>query len=240
MAKTRNTGNLSDLLTAGTQYVTTATPPTGDSSQNLATTAFVQASMGNFSSRIALNSATTLTTSQSGSFIEMSGLSAYTVTLPAPTGGNLRYTFYNASSITNTITTPSGAIFNELAAAASISIPNGGSYDIVSDGNNWIVLSGGSAGNIATSGYQKMTSGLIFQWGTWTSSASGYSTWTFPIAFPTAAFYVSATNLTNGTGAMVLNWNQSASTKSGASVAAILPGNGAYTAVSLTMFAIGN
>jgi hypothetical protein len=41
MARTRNLGNLTDLLTAGSTYVTTASPPLNDNSQNLATTAWV-------------------------------------------------------------------------------------------------------------------------------------------------------------------------------------------------------
>lgn len=41
MPRTRNLGNLTDFLTAGSTYVSTTTPPAGDNSTNLATTAFV-------------------------------------------------------------------------------------------------------------------------------------------------------------------------------------------------------
>lgn len=40
--------------------------------------------------------------------------------------------------------------------------------------------------SLAASGYQKLPSGLILQWGSFTSSGAGTSSVSFPIAFPTA------------------------------------------------------
>lgn len=42
--------------------------------------------------------------------------------------------------------------------------------------------------SLAASGYQKLPSGLIIQWGVNSGTPSGYSTYSFPIAFPTAAY----------------------------------------------------
>jgi hypothetical protein len=53
--------------------------------------------------------------------------------------------------------------------------------------------------SLATSGYQKLPSGLIIQWGQSVSSSAGNVSVTFPIEFPTAVFPVTITH--NGTGA---------------------------------------
>jgi len=45
----------------------------------------------------------------------------------------------------------------------------------------------GSNQSIAAAGYQKLPGGLILQWATLTTDASGFATITYPIAFPTAA-----------------------------------------------------
>jgi hypothetical protein len=45
----------------------------------------------------------------------------------------------------------------------------------------------GAAQSLAASGYQKLPSGLIIQWGTATTNGSGQASVTFPLAFPTRA-----------------------------------------------------
>lgn len=69
-----------------------------------------------------------------------------------------------------------------------------------STGANWVLV-GGSAllrystgdfgASIATSGYQKLPSGLIIQWGSASTAANGAGTITFPIAFPTVCHHIS-------------------------------------------------
>jgi hypothetical protein len=140
--------------------------------------------IGNFQGFVNLSGAATLTASQSGSFVELGNASAYTVTLPSPATPNLRFAFYNASANANTISTPTGVIANANVGAASLSIASGSSIDMVSDGNNWIVLSGAGAASLGASGYQKFPSGLIIQWGT-VATTNGSGTVVFPIAFPT-------------------------------------------------------
>ena len=46
--------------------------------------------------------------------------------------------------------------------------------------------------SLATSGYQKLPSGLIVQWGGATTGAGGVVAWTLPIAFTTAVFHAQA------------------------------------------------
>lgn len=48
----------------------------------------------------------------------------------------------------------------------------------------------GSNQSIAAAGYQKLPGGVILQWATLTTDASGFATITYPIAFPTAALVV--------------------------------------------------
>jgi hypothetical protein len=61
MARTRNLGNLTNLLTAGTTYATGATPPVGDNSTNLATTGFVAQNTGHGQCRLVYTSTTSVT-----------------------------------------------------------------------------------------------------------------------------------------------------------------------------------
>lgn len=55
---------------------------------------------------------------------------------------------------------------------------------------------------IASSGYQKLPSGLIIQWGSANSSASADAAVSFPIAFPTSVFIVLTTPNISGNGYM--------------------------------------
>jgi hypothetical protein len=61
MAKTRNTGNLSDVLTAGATYAAGTTPPVGDNSTNLATTGYVFNNTGHGQCRFVFTNTTTAT-----------------------------------------------------------------------------------------------------------------------------------------------------------------------------------
>lgn len=65
------------------------------------------------------------------------------------------------------------------------------SGDVLVGGNNLNLF---SAKSLAASGYQKLPSGLIIQWGNFAASASADTAATFPIAFPTACQAVTATH----------------------------------------------
>jgi hypothetical protein len=153
--------------------------------------------IGNFKGMLPLSSATTLTMAQSGSFVELAGASAFATTLPAPSTANLRFTFYNAATVACSIVTPSGVIYNSNLSAALISVPAAASLDMVSDGVNWIVLSGGGAASLSASGYQKLSSGLIIQWGSLSAAAGTSTAIAFPIAFNSAVYSVVVTPLQN-------------------------------------------
>jgi hypothetical protein len=67
---------------------------------------------------------------------------------------------------------------------------NTGSW-FVTGGSGQLQYSGAFASSIATSGYQKLSSGLIIQWGVTTTTAANTPVlYTFPLAFPTNALGV--------------------------------------------------
>jgi hypothetical protein len=163
------------------------TPAQFDNSAKLATTAFVQSSLGNFQKRFYITSNTTLTAASSGSYVALGGNGGYTVTLPSPTVENRRFTFFVHALSSCTIATPSASIVNGWTGFSSMTVATGTSLDMVSDGDNWIILSGASAGAIQNNGYQRLPSGLILQWGSFTTS-NGVGTATLPVSFPTSQF----------------------------------------------------
>lgn len=54
--------------------------------------------------------------------------------------------------------------------------------------------------SLSTSGYQKLPTGLIIQWGPWTTVSGATTDVTFPITFPTERIFEAA-NVSNGTSA---------------------------------------
>ncbi|KVK88705.1 hypothetical protein WJ47_02610 [Burkholderia ubonensis] len=159
-------------------------PPQFDNSTKLATTAFVQQALGNFQGFVPLTASATLTASQTGSFIEARGTSGYSIALPPPLTPGLVFTIFNANSNSVTLSTSIGAIYSANNSSSSYILTVAQSAQLVSDGSNWVVISGQAVGALLTNGYQKLPSGLIIQWGAATTNSSGVATVAFPIAFP--------------------------------------------------------
>lgn len=176
------------------------TPAQFDSSTKPATTAFVKNSGQAYSSLIGISTSTALTVANVGAFIAVTA-GGTTQTLPAvasvPMGDSI------------TIATPSGAtikgnaselINNQLLNSSNTFVMSAGDQaTFVSNTGAWYLAnySSGSAASIASSGYQKLPSGLIVQWGTvLCTSANTFYTFTFPLAFPNAIYsvVVSASN----------------------------------------------
>ncbi|AMU13845.1 hypothetical protein A3203_12415 [Burkholderia cenocepacia] len=130
--------------TAAIQFsnVKGVTPAQFDSSNNLATTAFVQQAAGNFQTRKYISGSATLAASDTGSWVEAGGNGPTTITLPAPTTSNIRYTVTNVTSngAAVTISTLSASIYNQAAAAATFSLDVGATVELVSDASNWTVI----------------------------------------------------------------------------------------------------
>jgi len=113
--------------------------------------------MARYNSSQASNSisgATTIGSPYSGAFTNLTGTAPYTVTLPNPAlfpGTN--QTFYNVTSGTVTLSTPSGA-FNGTggSSAGTILLYAGNVLSVTSDGTNYIVISEDGSALVATSG----------------------------------------------------------------------------------------
>lgn len=173
---------------------TGVTAPQFDNSTKLATTEFVQRTLGNFQGLVSVNGAMTLTALQSGSFFEV-GKSGYTITLPAATTQNLSFTFYNSgASSTVTLAALSGVIYSGGVSAATYTLTTGNSVQMVSDGSNWIAIGGAGSAFLSGNGYQKLPSGLIIQWGIQSLTDGNGDTVVFPIAFPNNCLRIVATD----------------------------------------------
>lgn len=189
------------------------TPAQFDSSTRHATTEFVQREKGSFSNSVAIaGGAVALTAAHIGVRIEMSA--SGTLTLPKAS------TLPKGSAIMITTSSTVGAVNLALLAGDSLAINNvsvvapyamssGSDLLIVSDGAIWrahaslecLRTSPLFGAQKAGSGYQKLPSGLIIQWG---SGAAGYSAdevITLPIAFPNAFLQLTTTcDYTAGSG----------------------------------------
>lgn len=89
-----------------------------------------------------LSSATTLTSSALGGYVQLGGATTYTITLPDPSnysGASLE--FYNAGSIAYTLRTPAGGTFvgPKGSSAVTVSIPAGEYFMLRAGNTNWIV-----------------------------------------------------------------------------------------------------
>lgn len=166
---------------------TAETAPRFDSSQLLSTTEFVQKAIGSFSTSRGVNGATQLTAADVGLSIGMGGTTTYDVTLPnvdeVPAGACIGLHCRNESAVTikskvGAQISPNGEYLSSLVMRA------GANAVFVKEGSVWCAY--GTAGlkysaqfaasNAPTSGYQKLPSGDIEQWGIYISAASGSDT----------------------------------------------------------------
>jgi hypothetical protein len=173
----------------------TTTAPQFDNSIRSASTAFVQRALGNYSQYIPVTGTTTLTTAQAGAFVECSGSSTYTVTLPAPTTAGLKFDIANVSTsaVSFSLTTPSGNItWIGAGSAATQSLGANSNVTLASDGTNWLAIGGAGTSLISANGYQKLSSGFIIQWGG-VPGFAGTVVVTYPLAFPNAVLSLVAT-----------------------------------------------
>lgn len=179
-----------------------ATPPQFDNDTSLATTAFVQRALGNFAGRLAASVSQTLPTSAAGNIVSTYG-SGITLTLPlsasVPAGSVI--CFENDGPDITIATQGGDYISTSSTTPTSMVLKSGDTLQIESNFfGAWRVIGGSGQlpysilfGSLkAASGYQKLPSGLIIQWGKFTTSTSGKTNLTFPIAFPTSVRSVTA------------------------------------------------
>lgn len=187
------------------------TPPQFDNSKLLATTEFVQGALGNCKGLVVVSANTVLTPAQVGSYVTSNvGTGSVNVGLPLLSSVAAGSTFvitHSSTAMASFAVVTSGAdslVFDGLAGTASpypmavgeiLTVVSTGAAWKVSGGNGARILKNGGAfaAQLSGTGYQKLPSGLIRQWGTVVTSVSGAVTVTMQSAFPTACLRASAT-----------------------------------------------
>ena len=195
------------------------TPPQFDTSTKQATTAFVQRALGNFQATASVSSAVTLTAADVGKAFTLNTGASITLPLFSTVQQGASFLFINAGPTmtisrqgTDFIFGPSAAQNGSLVGnAIGITLQTGDWCVItamvaweVAAGSPLLTLNNGAFGAVLTSnGYQKLPSGWVEQWGSFTTSALGDVQVAFPIAFPQGSVYsvVTGANLSGGGGA---------------------------------------
>ncbi|OLF55402.1 phage tail protein [Pseudomonas chlororaphis] len=182
------------------------TRPQFDNSKAFATTEFVARALGNFRGGIGVLASRTLTDDDLGKRLELAA--GVTVAMPAtssvPDGAAVLISA-GPQSTSSRVTVAAGdqLAMNNLAVTVPYTLSPGGDFIAIREANVWRCHSGSEtlrssplfAASMATSGYQKLPSGLILQWGTFSVVASSTDqTITLPIAFPVTFHSVVATS----------------------------------------------
>lgn len=175
------------------------TQPLFDNTPRIATDLFVQRALGNHNSAISITDAINLTALHCGAQLVGSiGLLGKTITLPPtsglPTGATIHF---SAGGSSTTIACANGDFVAPSPGGggtiSSFTIDALDSVVLVNLGTGWRMVggshlnkhSGQFSASLNGSGYQKLPSGLIIQWGGGLTSTGGVATIAFPITFPT-------------------------------------------------------
>jgi hypothetical protein len=183
------------IMLAGSD--TGVTPAQFDNSTKLATTRFVKANAGQVAGVNGISGTTTLTAANAGLYNSCFGTPG-TISLPVANTcpiGSLFY-FHAVTSFTIATQGTDKILTNSTnTTLTSLSMLDGDTLILECDGAGTFKTLAGSVplkysaqfgASLASSGYQKLPSGLIIQWGTAVTSGSGTVTATLPIAFPNA------------------------------------------------------
>lgn len=184
------------------------TPPQFDNSRALATAEFVNRALGSFRGGVGISTSRTLTGDDIGKRLELAA--GVTVTMPAtstvPDGAAVLISA-GPLSATSRVTVAGGdqLAMSNLSVGVPYTLAPGGDFIAIREANVWRCHFGTEilraspifAASLASTGYEKMPSGRIRQWGVGTTNAAGTATITFPIRFPTAGFRVLATPRNN-------------------------------------------
>ncbi|QYG09010.1 phage tail protein [Janthinobacterium sp. PAMC25594] len=162
------------------------TPARFDVSTRIATTEALKRSGITHSASFGFSAAATLTAEQVGGFVYTFGTGGFTLNLPSvaglPTGSSITYS--NQGGIASMPVTCAAQGGNTIqingGVTANVKVAGGDSLTFVVIGaNEWAAIGTGTlsasasfGASTGTSGYQKLPSGLILQWGTFISPAT--------------------------------------------------------------------
>ncbi|MFV3413228.1 phage tail protein [Pseudomonas nitroreducens] len=190
---------------------TAPTQPLFDVSTRVATTGFVQRALGNLASGRSISSGAQLTPADCGSCIGLGGQNTYTVTLPdvAEVAVGSSILMHCRALTPITVASKSGSqISPDGNIVGSIKLLGGESARFVCESGVWAVhgtgalrYSAGMQASLSATGYQKLPSGVILQWGTVTTGSNGIGSLVFPMAFPTTCCSIQLTGWTAGASA---------------------------------------
>lgn len=143
---------------------------------------------------------TTLTVSDLGTLVRMTGAVARTFTLPSLAVGleGQSIKFFNAGTADMTVQRAGADVIQiNSATATSITLRPGDALTLIRNtATGWVAADGSAnlknsaqfAGSIAASGYQALPGGFILQWQTFNAAINSTTTVTLPIAFPNNNF----------------------------------------------------
>lgn len=198
------------LLTALRSAGVFQTAPQFDNTTKVATTAWakVRGMQGSGISVVTVTGA--LTAVNAGGTVAVNAAGATTQTLPAaaalPSGGRIELMNINTGLATVSRAGADALTVNN-TTVTSLALGPGDTLTLVSNGVNGWYAAGGTAqlkyaatfaGVVAGNGYLPVPGGLIEQWGSVTTNASGLATITYPIAFPTAVYSGSVSVASSG------------------------------------------
>jgi hypothetical protein len=165
----------------------------------LATTAFVQGRGLQASVLTTTNATGPISASTVGGTLVGFGTTAITQTLPSaasvPAGGRIEFMYVGSATMPVVRAGTDTINVNNSAPGTSLTLGNGDTLTLESNGvNGWYAVHGsvqlGSSAafgsSLAAAGYQKLPSGLVIQWGSFTASSSvgAAVAVTFTLAFP--------------------------------------------------------
>jgi hypothetical protein len=183
------------------------TPAQFDNDTSLATTEFVQRALGSIrgiGSSITASGTMVLTASDVGLLVQAGGTdTVQTIQLPeassCPSGASIKVRVAKSGGSLQ-IAVPTGLIATpwNKTSAASFAAETSDTYEFIASpaNNTWLGFSrgGGFFASLNANGHQKLTSGLIIQWGTVTAAAAGTAV-TLPLAFPNACLMAGANDI---------------------------------------------
>ena len=235
--------NIADYLQAAITGALGVTPPQFDNDTSLATTAFVQRALGNMRGYRYVTASGNINQNDLGSFLYCAPSSPVSLAVinSGVVSAGAKITigvadYAGIQPVTLTLATGLFVFFNQITSS-SLTLQRGQQIELVGDaGGNWIVVNGSGSANLAASGYQKLPSGIIFQWYNTnvTIPANSSLAITLPIAFPSthAACVATARNGLSPNSGLFSVVNTSATQ-------ATVHNNGSAVSNGVYLFAIG-
>jgi len=235
--------NIADYLQAAITGALGVTPPQFDNDTSLATTAFVQRALGNMRGYRYVTASGNINQNDLGSFLYCAPSSPVSLAVinSGVVSAGAKITigvadYAGIQPVTLTLATGLFVFFNQITSS-SLTLQRGQQIELVGDADgNWIVVNGSGSANLAASGYQKLPSGIIFQWYNTNVAIPANSSLaiTLPIAFPSthAACVATARNGLSPNSGLFSVVNTSATQ-------ATVHNNGSAVSNGVYLFAIG-